>query len=111
MLGLIKKLFGAKEAAPAPAVEAPAPYKVETPAVEAAPAHVVEAQPAPVEPAPAAKPAKKPAAKKPAAPAKEELPWKKSENPFTLEAQGKKVESKADKFDSLFNDDDNDLPF
>jgi hypothetical protein len=48
---------------------------------------------------------------KPAAPAKEELPWKKSENPFTLEAQGKKVESKADKFDSLFNDDTNDLPF
>jgi hypothetical protein len=48
---------------------------------------------------------------KPAAPAKEELPWKKSENPFTLEAQGKKVESKAEKFDSLFNDDDNDLPF
>jgi len=48
---------------------------------------------------------------KPAAPAKEELPWKKSENPFTLESQGKKVESKADKFDSLFNDDDNDLPF
>jgi hypothetical protein len=48
---------------------------------------------------------------KPAAPVKEELPWKKSENPFTLEAQGKKVESKADKFDSLFNDDTNDLPF
>jgi hypothetical protein len=48
---------------------------------------------------------------KPAAPAKEELPWKKSENPFTLESQGKKVESKADKFDSLFNDDTNDLPF
>jgi len=46
-----------------------------------------------------------------AEPAKEELPWKKSENPFTLETQGKKVESKADKFDSLFNDDDNDLPF
>ena len=46
-----------------------------------------------------------------AKPAKEELPWKKSENPFTLETQGKKVESKADKFDSLFNDDDNDLPF
>ena len=38
MLGLIKKLFGAKEAAPAPAVEAPAPYKVEVapaPAVDA----------------------------------------------------------------------------
>jgi hypothetical protein len=48
---------------------------------------------------------------KPAAPVKEELPWKKSENPFTLESQGKKVESKADKFDSLFNDDTNDLPF
>jgi hypothetical protein len=48
---------------------------------------------------------------KPATPVKEELPWKKSENPFTLEAQGKKVESKADKFDSLFNDDTNDLPF
>ena len=46
-----------------------------------------------------------------AKPAKEELPWKKSENPFTLETQRKKVESKADKFDSLFNDDDNDLPF
>jgi hypothetical protein len=38
-------------------------------------------------------------------------PWKKPANPFTLETQGKKVESKADKFDSLFNDDDNDLPF
>lgn len=49
---------------------------------------------------------------RPAVPApKEELPWKKTENPFTLETQGKKVESKADKFDSLFNDDDNDLPF
>ena len=48
---------------------------------------------------------------KPAAPAAVELPWKKPANPFTLETQGKKVESKADKFDSLFNDDDNDLPF
>jgi hypothetical protein len=48
---------------------------------------------------------------KAAAPAAEELPWKKPANPFTLETQGKKVESKADKFDSLFNDDDNDLPF
>ena len=48
---------------------------------------------------------------KAAAPAAEELPWKKPSNPFTLETQGKKVESKADKFDSLFNDDDNDLPF
>ncbi len=48
---------------------------------------------------------------KPAAAATEELPWKKPANPFTLETQGKKVESKADKFDSLFNDDDNDLPF
>ena len=48
---------------------------------------------------------------KPTAPAAEELPWKKPANPFTLETQGKKVESKADKFDSLFNDDDNDLPF
>jgi hypothetical protein len=46
-----------------------------------------------------------------AKPATEELPWKKPANPFTLETQGKKVESKADKFDSLFNDDDNDLPF
>lgn len=48
---------------------------------------------------------------KPTATATEELPWKKPANPFTLETQGKKVESKADKFDSLFNDDDNDLPF
>lgn len=48
---------------------------------------------------------------KPAAPVTEELPWKKPESKFSLEAQGKKVESKADKFDSLFNDDDNDLPF
>ena len=48
---------------------------------------------------------------KAAVPAAEELPWKKPANPFTLETQGKKVESKADKFDSLFNDDDNDLPF
>jgi len=48
---------------------------------------------------------------KPAAAATEELPWKKPESKFSLEAQGKKVESKADKFDSLFNDDDNDLPF
>ena len=48
---------------------------------------------------------------KTAVPVTEELPWKKPANPFTLETQGKKVESKADKFDSLFNDDDNDLPF
>ena len=48
---------------------------------------------------------------KPTASTTEELPWKKPANPFTLETQGKKVESKADKFDSLFNDDDNDLPF
>ena len=52
MLGLIKKLFGAKETAPAPAEVAPVPYKVETPAVEAAPAPVVEAVAAPT-PAPA----------------------------------------------------------
>ena len=69
MLGLIKKLFGAKDAAPAEV--APVPYKVETPAVEAAPAPVVEAQPAPVEPA---TPAKKPAAKKPATPKKAPAP-------------------------------------
>jgi len=48
---------------------------------------------------------------KPKATTTEELPWKKPENKFSLETQGKKVESKADKFDSLFNDDDNDLPF
>ena len=48
---------------------------------------------------------------KPKAATTEELPWKKPENKFSLETQGKKVESKADKFDSLFNDDDNDLPF
>ena len=48
---------------------------------------------------------------KPKAVTTEELPWKKPENKFSLETQGKKVESKADKFDSLFNDDDNDLPF
>ena len=48
---------------------------------------------------------------KPTAAVTEELPWKKPESKFSLEAQGKKVESKADKFDSLFNDDDNDLPF
>jgi len=46
-----------------------------------------------------------------AKPAAEELPWKKPETKFSLEAQAKKPESKADKFDSLFNDDDNDLPF
>lgn len=48
---------------------------------------------------------------KPTAPAGEELPWKKATSKFSLESQGKKPESKADKFDSLFNDDDNDLPF
>jgi len=48
---------------------------------------------------------------KPKATTTEELPWKKPESKFSLETQGKKVESKADKFDSLFNDDDNDLPF
>ena len=48
---------------------------------------------------------------KPKAATTEELPWKKPESKFSLETQGKKVESKADKFDSLFNDDDNDLPF
>jgi hypothetical protein len=37
--------------------------------------------------------------------------WKApAESKFTLETQGKKVESKADKFESLFSDDD-DLPF
>jgi hypothetical protein len=46
----------------------------------------------------------------PAAPA-EELPWKKPESKFSIESQGKKVESKADKFEALFSDDDNDLPF
>ena len=66
MLGLIKKLFGAKDAAPASV-----PYKVDAPAVEAASIPVVEAQPAPVEPA---TPAKKPAAKKPATPKKAPAP-------------------------------------
>ena len=80
MLGLLKKLFGAKEAAPAPAE---VPYKVEvaqdpltgivyTPKVEAQIEKPAEA--APVETAPAAKPAKKPAAKKPAAPKKAPAP-------------------------------------
>lgn len=46
----------------------------------------------------------------PTAPA-EELPWKKDTNKFSLENQGKKAESKADKFDSLFSDDSTDLPF
>jgi hypothetical protein len=47
----------------------------------------------------------------PAAPA-ETLPWKKNDSKFSLEAQGKKVESKADKFESLFSDDEpSDLPF
>ena len=41
-------------------------------------------------------------------PKTEETPWQKPAEKFTLEAQGKKVESKADKFDSLFSDD---LPF
>ena len=36
--------------------------------------------------------------------------WKApAESKFTLESQAKKVESKADKFESLFSDDD--LPF
>jgi len=84
MLGLLKKLFGAKEAAPAPAE---VPYKVEvaqdpltgivyTPKVEAQIEKPAEA--APVETAPAAKPAKKPAAKKPAAPKKEATPKKEA---------------------------------
>lgn len=41
-------------------------------------------------------------------PKTQETPWQKPVEKFTLEAQGKKVESKADKFDSLFSDD---LPF
>ena len=79
MLGLIKKLFGAKE----PVATSEVPYKVEvaqdpltgivyTPKVEAQVEKPAEA--APVEPAPAAKPAKKPAAKKPAAPKKAPAP-------------------------------------
>jgi len=47
----------------------------------------------------------------PTAPATEDLPWKKNDNKFSLETQGKKVESKADKFDSIFSDDSTDLPF
>lgn len=38
----------------------------------------------------------------------EELPWKQPDR-FSIEGQGKKVESKADKFDAMFNSDD--LPF
>jgi hypothetical protein len=73
MLGLIKKLFGAKDVAPTPVEAAPAPYKVDAPAVEAAveaaPATVVVVEGAgDVQITPAVKPAKKPAAKKPAAP-------------------------------------------
>ena len=74
MLGLIKKLFRAKDAAPAPVEAATAPYKVEvtpTPAVEAVvvvPEAVVPA--AVVKQAPAKKPApkKQQFAKKPVAP-------------------------------------------
>jgi hypothetical protein len=74
MLGLIKKLFGAKEAAPAPVEVVSAPYKVDVapaPAVDAVvvvPDAVVPA--AVVEQAPAKKPApkKQQFAKKPAAP-------------------------------------------
>jgi monoamine oxidase len=89
MIGFIKKLFGAKDTAPAP-TPAEAPYKIDTssinpmspvavPVVEAAPAPVVDAvvivaeavaPTAVVEPAPAKKPApkKQQPAKKPAAP-------------------------------------------
>ena len=38
----------------------------------------------------------------------EKTPWDKPAEKFSLESQAKKTESKADKFDSLFNDD---LPF
>lgn len=79
MIGLIKKLFGAKETAPTPAVEAPstnwpfprpiesAPYKVPEPEATAPIPSVVETV---VE----APPAKKPAAKKPATPKKAPAP-------------------------------------
>ena len=40
--------------------------------------------------------------------AETKTPWEKPAEKFSLETQGKKVESKADKFDSLFSDD---LPF
>jgi hypothetical protein len=51
-----------------------------------------------------------PKAATPATPAAN-FEWKApQETKFTLETQGKKVESKADKFESLFSDDD-DLPF
>jgi len=39
----------------------------------------------------------------------EKTPWEKPAEKFSLESQGKKAETKADKFDSLFKDDD--LPF
>jgi hypothetical protein len=89
MIGFIKKLFGAKDTAPAP-TPAEAPYKIDTSSInpmspvevtvfEAAPAPVVEAAvvvaeavapAAVVEPAPAKKPTpkKQQPAKKPAAP-------------------------------------------
>ena len=84
MIGFIKKLFGAKDTAPAP-TPAEAPYKIDTssinpmspvavPVVEAAPAPVVDAEAfaptAVVEQAPAKKPApkKQQPAKKSAAP-------------------------------------------
>ena len=38
----------------------------------------------------------------------EETPWQKPAEKFSLESQGKKAETKVDKFDSLFSDD---LPF
>ena len=41
---------------------------------------------------------------------KTEAPWKGKSKPFSLEAQAKSTTTKADKFDSLFNDDD-DLHF
>lgn len=45
------------------------------------------------------------------APPVENLPWKNNDTKFSLESQGKKVESKADKFEALFSDGPDDLPF
>jgi len=62
MLSFLKKIFGAK-----PAVETPAPYKVEEPSQFPFPKAVKEEKPAVKAKKPAAK---KPAVKKPAAPKK-----------------------------------------
>jgi monoamine oxidase len=93
MLGLLKKLFGAKDSAPAPAVEeAQAPYKVEVAPVEVATTVEVAPAAAPVTSEVKAEPKKKPAAKKQQFAKKPQAP--KPANTTGVKKVGRKPKSK-----------------